>query len=1159
MGADFVHIHVHSHYSLQDAAATVGELVKAAKEDGMTALALTDHGVMYGIAEFYKKAKEAGIKPIIGSELYIVPDKASRFDKGKNERSDDDNDTYSSSPKKIYNHLILLAKNEIGYKNLVKLCSIGHKEGYYYKPRIDWETLVQYHEGLICTTACPAGIIATPIINNEYEKAKQIALEYKELFGDDFYLEIQDHGLEIEKKLLKYIPQIAKETGIKLVATNDVHYQKREHAIAHNILINLSEKDIDYRNLRYGTDQLYFKTADEMKAIFKDFPEAIESTLEIADKINLEFKFGVYHMPKFPIPEEHKEKNLDQYFIYLAKEGLKRRFANITPEIRERFDFEIETIVKMGFSGYFLIVQDFINASKQRGIAVGPGRGSAAGSLVAYCLGITNVDPLEYDLLFERFLNPDRKSMPDIDVDFADDKREKVIEYVKEKYGEESVSQIVTFNTLSSKAVLTDVARVIGVPLNEVKNITKHIPSVFGKVYSIEQAINEVPELEHLKNPQNEKIKELLEYSKILEGKNRNSSKHAAGVVIAPGDITDYVPIAKAQREDNVFVTQFNMKMLEDFAGLLKMDFLGLRTLTIITETIKLIKKNYGIEIDLDKIPFDDPKTYELFSNGQTTAVFQFESPNMREYLSRLKPESIKDLAAMNALYRPGPMQFIDTFIKKKFGQEEITYRHPKLEPILKETYGIIVYQEQAIQIANKIAGMTLAQADILRRAMGKKDAEAMKKQKSIFVEGAVKNGIDEQIATDIFNDIEAFASYGFNKSHAVAYSVVAYYTAYLKANYPAEFLAANMTNELNDVSKIAILLDECRKMKINVRPPNINKPSVYFDVENGEIIFGMAAIKGVGEGAVEEIYNAKKNLNRDFKNIFDFCANVDNRILNKKALEALVLAGAFDFTGFSRSQNFMAIEAAIEYGKNYKKTLEKSTDSLFDLSASDDILIQEPKMPEVPSWGLEIELANERKVLGFYLSDHPVSNYEIDRNFIANVELGDTTNVNDNDEVTVLGVIIEKDEKLDKNKRPMAFFKVDDITGVCECIIFNRAYESAKNLLVEENVVCINGIAENTGDSIKITVNKVMDVESARNQTVKALNLIIDEKNTVDDLNKIQNILEKYPGNKNVIITYYKNKMLRHFNLNIKINLSNDLLNELLQILSRNKIKYYK
>ena len=1158
MSNNFVHLHVHSHYSLQDASSTIKELVNAAVENRMPALAITDHGVMYGIAEFYKTCTAANIKPIIGCEVYIVPDKGSRFDKSKKERNEDDDDTYSSTTKMNYNHLILLAKNEIGYKNLIKLCSIGHTEGYYYKPRIDWEVLEKYHEGLICTTACPAGIISAPILNGEIDKAKKIAAEYKELFSDDFYLEIQNHGLDQEKTLLHYIPQIAKELNIKLVATNDVHYTKKEHAIAHNILINISEKNIDYRNLRYRTDQLYFKSYDEMKNLFKDFPEALENTLEIAEKVNLTFKLGVYHTPKFPIPQEHSDKSLDEYFVYLAKEGLKKRYPNITDEIQQRFDFEIKTILEMGFSGYFLIVQDFINAAKKRGIAVGPGRGSAAGSMVAYCLGITNVEPLEYSLLFERFLNPNRKSMPDIDVDFADNKRELVIEYVKERYGEKSVSQIVTFNTLSSKAVLTDVARVIGVNLQEVKSITKHIPTVFGKVYSIEQAINEVPELEHLKNPKDEKIKELIEYSKILEGKNRNSSKHAAGVVIAPGDITDYVPIAKAQREDNVYVTQFNMKMLEDFAGLLKMDFLGLRTLTIITDTINLIKKNRGIDINIDEIPIDDPKTYELFANGQTTAVFQFESPNMREYLSRLKPTSIKDLAAMNALYRPGPMAFIDSFIKRKFGEESVTYRHPKLEPILKETYGIIVYQEQAIQIANKIAGMSLAQADILRRAMGKKDAKAMQEQRDIFIKGAVENGIDEQVATEIFNDIEAFASYGFNKSHAVAYSIVAYQTAYLKANFPAEFLAANMTNELNDVSKIAVLLDECRKLKINVRPPNINKPSVYFDVEGDEIIFGMAAIKGVGESAVEEIAKAKNQLGRDFKNIFDFCANVDNRLLNKKALESLVLAGAFDFSGYSRSQNYLAIEQAIEYGKNYKKTLEKAEDDLFGGTDSME-LIPEPKMPDVNNWTLENELANERKVLGFYLTDHPLSKFEIERFSLSSISLGDTQNVNDDDDVTIIGVITSIDTKLDKNKNPMAFFKIDDLTGTCECIIFNRAFEPVKELLFEENVVCIAGKAENTGDSIKVTVDNVMDLYTARKKITKSFNITIYKNDPIEKLEKLYNLVSKYNGNTPVTIEYRNNGHSRYFVIDKKVALSNEFMKEIKSLFETHRIKLIK
>ncbi|HED06336.1 MAG TPA: DNA polymerase III subunit alpha, partial [Ignavibacteria bacterium] len=705
--SDFIHLHNHTHYSLQDGACTVESLINAAIKNDMHAVALTDHGVMYGIAEFYRKAKKAGIKPIVGMEAYVVL-KGSRKDRGKSENGNE------RKRSKHYNHLILLAKNKIGYRNLSKLSTLGHTEGFYYKPRIDLELLREYHEGLVCTSACAGGIVSSYLVNNDYDKAKKNAIQYKEIFGDDFYLEIQNHFMENDKPILEGMPKLSKELGIKLVATNDCHYIEQEHSIAHNILLLFSDKKgTDYRQLRYGTDQVYFKSSDEMIKLFKDYKGAIENTLEIESKIDLNLDFTGHHYPEFPIPENSHAKNLDEYFEILAREGLHKKFKKITREIEDRFNYEVDTIKKMGFAGYFLIVQDFIGASKARGIPVGPGRGSAAGSLVAYTLGITNINPLEYDLLFERFLNPARKSMPDIDVDFADDKRSEAIDYVREKYGKECVSQIVTFNRLSSKAVIRDVARVLKIPLHVVNKITKSIPSKFGKVYTIEQALNEVPELKWVKESKDRDIQNLIKYAKVLEGMNRNASKHAAGVVITPEEVSNYVPLANAVSQTDV-VTQFNMKEIES-AGLLKMDFLGLRTLTIIRDALGLIKKNHNVEIDIENIPLDDERTFELFSKGQTTGVFQFESHPMREHLKQLHPTTLSDLAAMNALYRPGPMDFIDDFINRKFGRSETTYFHPSLEPILKETYGIIVYQEQVIQIANKIAGMSLAEADILR------------------------------------------------------------------------------------------------------------------------------------------------------------------------------------------------------------------------------------------------------------------------------------------------------------------------------------------------------------------------------------------------------------------------------------------------------------
>src|SRR3989339_1962753 len=927
--SDFIHLHNHTHYSLQDGACTVDGLINAAKRNNMKAVALTDHGVMYGISEFYRKAKKEGIKPIIGMEAYIVKE-GSRFDRGKE-------DVLNKKRIKTYNHLLLLAKNNEGYKNLSKLSTLGHTEGFYYRPRIDLELLKKHKDGLICSTACAGGIIATHLINNDYEKAKHTAKIFKEIFEDDFYLEIQDHGMDIEKAVLDGMPKLSKELNIKLVATNDCHYIEPEHAIPHNILLLLSDKNgADFNQLRYGTDQIYFKSADAMIKLFKKYKGAVENTLEIESKTNVELDFNDYHFPQFPIPKDSKVESLDDYFELLAREGLKKKFNNPTDEIIQRFEFEIDTIKKMGFAGYFLIVQDFINSAKKSGIPIGPGRGSVAGSLVAFTLGITEIDPLKYSLLFERFLNPERKSMPDIDVDFADDKRGEVIDYVRQKYGSNSVSQIITFNRLSSKAVIRDVARVLKIPIPTVNKITKFIPSKFGKVYTIDQALAEVPELKWVKNSDDPEIQNLIKYAKVLEGMNRKDSKHAAGIAITPGEVSNYVPLATAVQQTDV-VTQFNMKEIEN-AGLLKMDFLGLRTLSIIRDTLSLIKKNHNADIDIDDIPLDDEKTFQLFSKGQTTGVFQFESSPMREYLKKLKPTCLSDLSAMNALYRPGPMEFIDDFIDRKFGRKKVIYLHPVLETIIKETYGIIVYQEQVIQIANKVAGMSLAEADILRRAMGKKDLASMKNQKVIFVEGAVKNNIPKRTAEDIFDAIDKFANYGFNKSHSVAYSYIAYQTAYLKAHFTPEFLAANLTNEYGDSDKVTTLLEDCRKLGVKVQPPDINHPTVKFGVKQKTIIFGMSAIKNVGVGAVEAIKNSHDNLGRNFKDIYDFCSNTDTRVVNKRALEGLVLAGAFDSLGGTRAQNFLAIQEALEFGGKVQTSKNSTVDSL--LGASHDTFV---------------------------------------------------------------------------------------------------------------------------------------------------------------------------------------------------------------------------
>lgn len=1147
--SDFIHLHNHSHYSLQDAACTIDDLVKTTVEKNMHAIALTDHGVMYGASEFYKKAKKAGVKPIIGVEAYIVRD-GSRFDKGT------DSEVNGRKRAKHYNHIVLLAKNKTGYQNLIKLTTIGHKEGFYYKPRIDYEILRKYSEGVICTSACLAGPISVPLINGDYDKAKQMALTYKEIFGDDFYLEIQDHGLQNDKAILEGMPKLSKELGIKLIATNDIHYINHDHSIAHNILLLLGDKTgmADYRDLRYQTDQVYFKSTEEMKKLFKNFNGAIENTLEIDEKIDVNLDFEGFHYPIFPIPEDSSANSLEEYFEQLSRRGLDKKVKTITKDVEDRFNYEIEIINKMGYAGYFLIVQDFINSAKKRGIPVGPGRGSAAGSLVAYSLGITNVNPLDYGLLFERFLNPARKSMPDIDVDFADDQRSEVIEYTKQKYGENSVSQIITFNRLSSKAVIRDVARVLKIPIPTVNNITKYIPSKFGRVYTIDQALEEVPELKWVRDSDDPQIKELIKYSRILEGMNRNASKHAAGVVITPGDVSNFVPLSR--NSDGELVTQFNMKEL-DSVGLLKMDFLGLRTLTIIRDTAALVKKNRGIEIDIENIPLDDKETYQLFSRGQTTGVFQFESAPMREYLRKLRPESILDLSAMNALYRPGPMEFIDEFIDRKHGRKSISYLNPILEPILKETYGIIVYQEQVIQIANKVALMSLAEADLLRRAMGKKDLAAMKEQKKKFIEGALKNNVTKNIAEEIFQLIDKFANYGFNKSHAVAYSIVAYQTAYLKAHYLAEFLAANLTHEYHNTDKVTTFLDDCRKLKVKVQSPNINKPSVYFSVENGSIIFGMCAIKNVGVNAVEEIKKKRDKLGRDFTSIYDFCSNVDTRIVNKRALEGLVQAGAFDKLPGKRSQEFEAIEDALSFGSKAQASKLSQANSLFgDLDEA--VKVQYPELPNLQPWTTKELLARERKVLGFYLSDHPLRKYEREYYSFTTVHLGEPETYKYEDTVFAAGVITEARTKIDRSGNQMAFFKIDDFSGSCECLMFSKIYKEYGEHIREESTVLVKGRLESSGDAVKLHVDEAMPLIDARKRLTQKLLLIVDsEKQSDETVLQVKELLEKYSGNIPVCMRLRDNGSKRDFYLDYKCDLSDDLLNEIINLLGDSGIRY--
>lgn len=1101
--AQFVHLHNHTHYSLLDGAATVQSLVQAAVEQKMSAVALTDHGVLFGAIEFYKRATKAGIKPIIGFEAYLVT-RGTRFDKTgeKNGKGEGRN----------YNHILLLAKDGTGYKNLMKLSTLGHTEGFYYKPRIDFELLERYREGLVVTTACQGGVVNAQLIAGNDEEAYTLAKRCLDIFGEDFYCEIQDHGLPQEKILHQKLPQLARTLGIKLVATNDCHYIKRDHAIPHNIMLNIpdatSTNTPDYMTLRYNTDQLYFKSAEEMERLFRDLPEAIAHTLEIAEKCNLQLELKKNHMPAFPIPANAGVTTTNEYFEKLVWQGIAERYSSVTPEIEERVRHEIAVIEKMGYAGYFLIVQDFINAAREMDVRVGPGRGSAAGSIVSYALRITDIDPLRFDLLFERFLNPDRVSMPDIDIDFADNKRSKVIDYVKRKYGENSVAQIVTFGTLLARAAVRDVGRVLGIPLSVVDSIAKQIPNIQGKTIGIDEAINANPELKWVKESTDEKIRLLVDTVKVLEGMNRNVSTHAAGVVIAPGEISDFVPMYKTPQSD--YVTQYNMKDLED-AGLLKMDFLGLRTLTVIDNALALIEERHGVKIDTSQIPDDDPKTFELFSRGQTIALFQFESSGMQEYLKKLRPTSIQDLVAMNALYRPGPLENIPHFIDRKHGREKITYLSPKLEPILRETYGIIVYQEQVMRIASEIAGLSLAQADLLRRAMGKKDKELMAKQKIEFTKSAVLNGIEEQTAAEIFDLIERFASYGFNKSHSVAYSILAYQTAYLKAHYPAEYMAATLTSEIANTDKIVILIDDCRKMGIPLLPPDVNESDVNFGVTAEGIRFGLSAIKNVGVAAVEAIVRSRKEQG-NFTDIFDFSSRVDLRLVNKKTIESLILAGAFDSLHKDRAQLIASLESILSYGQHIQEQRERGQSNLFDSSSTGTVM--RPTLKHTPPWTETEKLEKEKSVLGFYVSGHPLLKYRDEIDGLATARLGDPESAKPNSTVRVCGIITDIKKKIDKRGKTMAFLSIEDFTGKAECIAFADTYQKYLTLLQPGSIVMLIGKNDGDESAIKVIINEVLPIDEVRKKLTKNVFVSINlDTVTEEKVYEFIKLLQKYPG----------------------------------------------
>lgn len=1109
---EFVHLHNHTYYSLLDGACSVADLVGAAKMNGMKSVAMTDHGVLFGAFEFYKTAKAAGIKPIIGCEVYFVNDGLAT----ERERFQD-----AEGKNKAYNHLILLAKDETGYQNLMKLVTRGHTEGFYYKPRIDFSMLEEHRDGLVAMTACAGGIISPHLISGDYEKAKRIATKFKNLFEDDFYVEIQDHGLNYELKVRESAPKLAKELGIKLVATNDCHYIEQRHALAHNVLLLIrdanSKEPPNVNVLKYGTDQNYFRSGAEMHKLFSEWPESIESTLEIEEKCNVSFSKD-FKMPAFPIPADTGITEPNDYLEHLTNQGLARRFPAITREIEDRSNFELNVIKKMGYAGYFLIVQDFIAAARERGVSVGPGRGSAAGSIVAYALGITNVDPIKYNLLFERFLNPERVSMPDIDIDFSDDKREKVIEYVRDKYGRNSVAQIITFSTLSARAVLKDVGRVLGVPLTTINELTKNIPVIMGRVTPLKEAI-ELPEVKAILAKGDALVKKLIEYSLILEGFARSASKHAAGVVIAPGDISNYVPLYKTPSLDDA-VTQFNMKDVEE-TGLLKMDFLGLRTLSIIDTALALIEQNHGVKIDIDTIPLDDRETYELFGRGDTIAVFQFDSPPMQNYMRALKPENLEDLSSMNALYRPGPMEHIPEFIDCKHGRRKVEYLHPKLEPILAETYGVIVVQEQVMRIARDLAGFSLAKADEMRRAMGKKDLHKMEAMKGTFISGCVANEIPAKIATEIYERLAKFASYGFNKSHSLAYSLISYQTAYLKAHYTAEFLAANMTHEINDADYVVQLIDEAKKYNIRTLAPDVNLSGTYFNATTEGIRFGLAGIKSVGEKAVGEIVNDRAKNGR-FNTIFNFTSRLDTRLVNKRAIEALVEAGAFDSCNEDgrvvqafRSDLFENVERALQYGQKVRDEAASPQDSLFGNSETPHVLAPPPIVEAASRW-TELEmLSHEKKSIGYYVSGHPLEPYRIDVTSFVTHKAIDLKDTKHGEAALVGGVIVGMTRKLDKNGNAFAIVKLEDFTGKIECVFWSDAYRQFQQLVVDEKPLFIRGKVRRGGPDEAPTViaDEAYEIPSMRKRMTRGILVRLFESEAGPAVEQVERLCTRFRG----------------------------------------------
>jgi len=1101
----FVHLHCHTDYSLLDGACDIDQLMKITVEQKMPAVAMTDHGNLFGAVKFYNAAKNAGVHPVIGCEVYVSQ-------QGHKIRSDTDR----------YNHLVLLCENQEGYRNLINLVSTGYLDGFYYKPRIDLDLLSRHSKGLIALSACLRGHIAETILSDKYEDARRLAHTYSDIFGrDNFFLEVQDHHLEQDKRLTPELNRLSQETGLPLVATNDSHYLRKEDARAHELLLCIQTGKFvsDPNRMRWSTPDFYLKTRAEMLELFGELEDAVDRTGEIAARCNVTLDEVKEPFPKFDVPEGH---STDSYFEYVARQGFEKRRARLEVmrakgqlkhdlhEYGERLDREIQMIQKMKFSGYFLIVWDFIRYAKSKNIPVGPGRGSAAGSLVGYAMAITDIDPLQYGLLFERFLNPERVSMPDIDIDFCMNRRGEVIHYVTEKYGREQVAQIITFNTLGARAAIKDVGRVLEMPFADVERLTKMVPNVLN--ISLEEALKQEPGFEEAakKDP---RVADILQVAQRLEGLARNCSVHAAGVVISPQPLKELVPLYKTNRDE--IVTQFDMNGLEKLQ-LLKMDFLGLTTLTLIEDALRLISKRHSVQLDPQELPLDDQATYEVFGNGFTSGVFQFESDGMRDILRRYQPSRIEDLTALNALYRPGPIQggMIDDFIERKWGRRTVQYDLPELKEVLEETYGVIVYQEQVMQISNRLAGYSLGEADLLRRAMGKKKAEEMAKQRERFLQGAVERGFPQKRIEKIFDLMEQFAGYGFNKSHSAAYAYLAFVTAYLKAHYPVDFMAALLTSETGNTAKVVKYINECREMGIKILPPDVNHSDWSFTPDGQAIRFGLGAVKNLGQSAVEAIARARQEAGR-FRSLHQFCEKVDLGALNKRMIESLVRAGALDSLEGTRSQKMAALDGAMEAGQRVWRDRENGQVALFGEAAGHEDA-HEVRLPIVPDWSDKEKLAAEKEMLGFWVTGHPLDRYADKVTDLATHDSSTLEGLGKGVEVGLCGVLTGITRKRNREGKPWVAMTIEDRSGSVAAMVFAASYERLAAEVVEDRAVLVRGLVlpeENAPP--KISVQEIVGLDNARVDlpAVIAIRVWLNRNGTADKAQALEELFRRKPG----------------------------------------------